>query len=472
MALVSFEDLTVGSVRWLWDFGDGHSSDSKDPLNVYTSTGLYEVMLEVVNGSGCTGVITKDLFVAARSDEPVLEDQEICYGEQALLDASNSDILRVYVDEGLSELLYEGPVFETGPLERDTIYYVTNAEGDFESHPVSVEVMVYDELAVDISYQIDTTDLGSTNKVRLINASGYGDELWTVDGEEFTTRSPIVEVDLTEGINVRLSVTDGNGCEGTVERLLELGESPLPIVASMAVCPGSEVLLEPFNGTLFNFYRDSEGTDLLHRGSQLKVSVLDSDTILYVGGIDKGIESGIVSAGINVSRIIPEIIPTPLEISLPGDNVVQLLATPDGLNYKWYVNGFFQGVGQVKELSFFELGSHEIILKVEDSLGCYAYDTLEYNVRLITSLEEHIDPQFKIYPNPANNDVTLSLVKHALLEDLEIKLIDLTGSTIKLPIKRRSQDKLTFNISDHKKGVYIIQINASGNIYHKRLIIY
>ncbi|HHP7241315.1 MAG TPA: S8 family serine peptidase, partial [Cyclobacteriaceae bacterium] len=100
LAVVNFNDLTEESISWLWDFGDGSSSTIKNPVNVYTATGEYEIDLLVTNVEGCSELVTKDLLVAARSDEPLLEDQEICYGEGALLDAANSDILRVYVDGG------------------------------------------------------------------------------------------------------------------------------------------------------------------------------------------------------------------------------------------------------------------------------------------------------------------------------------------------------------------------------------
>lgn len=41
--------------EWLWDFGDGHTSGQQHPVNTYTATGSYPVVLTLKNGEGsCT----------------------------------------------------------------------------------------------------------------------------------------------------------------------------------------------------------------------------------------------------------------------------------------------------------------------------------------------------------------------------------------------------------------------------------
>jgi PKD repeat protein len=49
---VAFTDLTTGTpdpTNYLWDFGDGSTSTSKDPSHIYTSYGSYNVSLTVSN---------------------------------------------------------------------------------------------------------------------------------------------------------------------------------------------------------------------------------------------------------------------------------------------------------------------------------------------------------------------------------------------------------------------------------------
>tara|TARA_R110001592_G_scaffold363221_3_gene681753 strand:- start:143742 stop:148757 length:5016 start_codon:yes stop_codon:yes gene_type:complete len=65
---VTFQNKSVGSTSYLWDFGDGESSTAENPVHVYTNTGSFTsdftVVLTVSNDQGCTQTLTKDISVA------------------------------------------------------------------------------------------------------------------------------------------------------------------------------------------------------------------------------------------------------------------------------------------------------------------------------------------------------------------------------------------------------------------------
>lgn len=51
--LVAFKDLSVGKVtKWHWDFGDGETSDTPNPLHIYERPGHYVVVLDVSGPAG------------------------------------------------------------------------------------------------------------------------------------------------------------------------------------------------------------------------------------------------------------------------------------------------------------------------------------------------------------------------------------------------------------------------------------
>lgn len=68
---VQFTDITAntnGTISsWLWDFGDGGSSTSKDPLHTYNSDKNFNVTLQVKNSNGCAAVYTKNSAVQISS---------------------------------------------------------------------------------------------------------------------------------------------------------------------------------------------------------------------------------------------------------------------------------------------------------------------------------------------------------------------------------------------------------------------
>ncbi|MDR2855541.1 MAG: PKD domain-containing protein [Methanomicrobiales archaeon] len=61
---VSFIDLSTGApTLWKWDFGDGHSSNEPNPVNIYTEPGTYEVTLTIFDAHGKTSRDTKTIKV-------------------------------------------------------------------------------------------------------------------------------------------------------------------------------------------------------------------------------------------------------------------------------------------------------------------------------------------------------------------------------------------------------------------------
>ncbi len=60
---VNFTDLSVGAVSWLWNFGDGDTSNAASPSHDYTANGTYSVSLTVTGLNGCTHTVTQNNLV-------------------------------------------------------------------------------------------------------------------------------------------------------------------------------------------------------------------------------------------------------------------------------------------------------------------------------------------------------------------------------------------------------------------------
>lgn len=69
---VAFTDTSLKSpTSWLWDFGDGSTSDEQNPTHVYASPGVYTVTLTATNDLG-TDTVTKPQFIAATENGKVI----------------------------------------------------------------------------------------------------------------------------------------------------------------------------------------------------------------------------------------------------------------------------------------------------------------------------------------------------------------------------------------------------------------
>lgn len=68
---VQFVDLSGGSVTtWLWSFGDGTTSTSRNPVHVYEQEGEFDVSLTVTDGASATDTKTEVGYISATYSTP------------------------------------------------------------------------------------------------------------------------------------------------------------------------------------------------------------------------------------------------------------------------------------------------------------------------------------------------------------------------------------------------------------------
>lgn len=59
----TFHDSSSIATSWLWDFGDGATSTSQNPVHIYTVEPTAEISLTITDANGCTATITKSPVV-------------------------------------------------------------------------------------------------------------------------------------------------------------------------------------------------------------------------------------------------------------------------------------------------------------------------------------------------------------------------------------------------------------------------
>lgn len=72
---VFFTDLSVGDdvTSWLWDFGDGFTSEDQSPVHEYTSPGLYTVVLKISNSNGSDEIQKVNMINVRTTDSFISE---------------------------------------------------------------------------------------------------------------------------------------------------------------------------------------------------------------------------------------------------------------------------------------------------------------------------------------------------------------------------------------------------------------
>ena len=60
---VQFTDLSPSANTWLWDFGDGSTSNQQNPSHTYATSGNFSVTLTITLPGGCSNTLTKPLYI-------------------------------------------------------------------------------------------------------------------------------------------------------------------------------------------------------------------------------------------------------------------------------------------------------------------------------------------------------------------------------------------------------------------------
>lgn len=85
-------DRSIGADAYFWDFGDGNTSITPNPVHNYNTTGVFQVKLRVVNNStGCESVNTQEVIIADEKADFTSPDSAICRSTQASFTAINSN---------------------------------------------------------------------------------------------------------------------------------------------------------------------------------------------------------------------------------------------------------------------------------------------------------------------------------------------------------------------------------------------
>ena len=454
---------------YFWDFGNGYYSTVASPKVQYEQAGEYLVKLAVQNAIGCSDSTEKWLFVAERSAMPIVSGQVICKGEQAVLAAENTSAISVYASPMLQNRLYSGEAYATGALHTTSTYYVTNRDG-FESLPVAVEVKVSHP---QLSYQrhIDTTTLSPKYLLSLENTSPTDQTLsWRVNDNEIAGHFHQLDYAGVSDITVQIFGMDSLGCRDTLRHTIIPLVSPPAEVTNAEICVGEVVEIQPAGGDNFFFYRDEQLTQLVHKGSSLKVGPVRSDTSFYVTNVDSLLEGS----------------PSKVQLLLKPLRAV-IGMTPDSLNLRANSHAYFEdlSVGATQsfwimpngvvdaresfEMTIEEAGEYVFRLVARDDGSCVdtAHATLRAHV--ISGTQDFEMSAVRVFPNPAAESLNI-YSPDAVIRQIE--LLDQSGKLLVWQVYGRSGPHRTLiELDSIPNGIYLLKVHTRGAVQVQKVVV-
>ena len=174
--MVEFKDnSTYSPDEWLWEFGDGETSNLKNPIHQYTQNGTYSVSLTVSNEFGSNTVEKENLITVEFPEVPVLEDTTVCTGSPFEIVLELEGTAYWYKDPTDEEPIYIGNTWEHPEIYENTLYFVRVVFENADEVCISpfTEMVIYGAICEGINQNymenVKITPNPTTGQLRITN---------------------------------------------------------------------------------------------------------------------------------------------------------------------------------------------------------------------------------------------------------------------------------------------------------------
>ncbi len=122
---VKFTDQSTQAPNgWLWDFGDGTTSNLRDPEHTYVLDGTYTVSLTTTNSFGTDSITKSNIIFVDRPVGPSVNSDTACLGQPVNLSANGNGTLRWYTDEFGGFPVNTGATLNLTQPASDSVFWV------------------------------------------------------------------------------------------------------------------------------------------------------------------------------------------------------------------------------------------------------------------------------------------------------------------------------------------------------------
>lgn len=210
----------TGAVTYLWDFGDGNTSDLLNPSHTYASNGTYSVKLIVTNSNGCSDTIYRPNAVTIGSVKAGFNaPANVCQNTSVQFTNTSTpvpaSVTWTFSDGGISSVF--SPVKSFSAAGTYSIKMVANFGACSDSSIKTINVLATPKATF---ITTDTANCKTPFTVNFtdqsINAVSY---LWDFgDNTTSTTVTPSHTYTNFGSFGVKLTVTGANGCTDSLTK--------------------------------------------------------------------------------------------------------------------------------------------------------------------------------------------------------------------------------------------------------------
>jgi hypothetical protein len=153
------------------------------------------------------------------------------------------------------------------------------------------------------------------------------------------------------------------------------------------------------------------------------------------------------------------------EVNKPTINLIaNLLQSSAATTYQWYVDGGPIGGATKQTYQMLKTGAYKV--RISDATGCYSFS--DNVVNAYVGLADDESDLISLYPNPAGDDVTLSIAEDLLARNCSFSVIDELGQTY---LQQQPAVKLNkISMTGAAAGLYLVRLSVDGQTVVRRIL--
>ncbi|MEI6123558.1 MAG: PKD domain-containing protein [Bacteroidota bacterium] len=224
---VQFTDQSADAQTWLWQFGDGTTSSSQNPLHTYTTAKYDTVKLIVSNSNGCSDTIIKPDFIRISNTLPnfIQGNNSICqYGTIAFMSTTttNNTVTSYnwnFGDGGTGTGFGINHTFNTPGVYSITLR-TTDILGCIDSirknNLIAINALPSPQFIVNNTFGCAPLHVQFTNQSTPVSPATIATYAWDFgDGQVSNLQSPAHTYAAPGTYTVTLHIIDSKGCDST-----------------------------------------------------------------------------------------------------------------------------------------------------------------------------------------------------------------------------------------------------------------
>jgi PKD repeat protein len=436
------------STQFLWDFGDGTSSDEENPTHLYCLNGNYSVKLTAENEFGSDSIIKEEYININLTELENVPVYVICESSGVVNATIESDYEIFWFEYPEDEVpIQTGNSYTTPELFETTSYYIqelrtgeifeggepNNAEGGSYITSAETSYLIFDCLAECQLQSVKVYAQGEgIRNIYIKNAQGdivFDEEINIADGLQTIE----INVNIPIGSNYKM------GCSGIPYLyrgfigIFSLFSYPYNIGDAISIKRSNDVWWNDGNKYYAYFYDwQIKMPDCYSERTPLNIYVNQTPIA--------GFETNIIGTNVNF-----------INTSTAADS------------YEWDFGDETSSIETNPVHQYSLPGDYQVKLTANSACGSNEYST---EITVTTSINSIDSQNIKIYPNPVSDKFFIQSEKELITS---IKIIDITGKTFYYQQDFNS-NYCTLNTSDLGSGIYFIEIKLLDKTYIEKLI--